>query len=669
MYTPQPLKKRRRKIDITQGAPKQGGFKRGYQSFVSDSRMPIDALADLTNMTLDQDNLPRPRPSLVLMGEQPLGTVIGASTFIKIVSGLPEKWDIQMQVIAGVGKIHVRKDGEAWVAATGVNTYSSTAIVNFCQTNDRVYVSNGVDAMSYYDIDLGETREYTALSAPGVPTATGTGLTGTNYTYYYRITANNAVGETNASVADSEQVSTPRDSWVAATQYITITWSAVIGAVSYSIYAGDVAGNEQLLTTTTGVTFKDDGTLRLNTFVRAPSGNSTEGPKLSYMINKDGQLYGLGDTDNPSYLWFDGGAGGTGDFSPFNGGGNASINPGGDTIPVSVKSYRTGKGDPAITILSRGVAGAGKMHHFVFTQTVFDNELLQVPNVQEANGQAGTVSAEAVVEYDNSLHYPTGQDFRSTGTLANLQNILSSKSTANDIQPDARRLRLSAMDKSVGLVYENQIFWALPVNSDENNQIWVKDMARRGIWIMPWTINAKFMWLSENNITGQISHCVYDGTNVLEFSRSVATQDNGIAFTTRTAHEGLVWDDNGMTMAAIQEQRFKLLQPSGAIQFNVFGLDEDGAVNTLASETFTQISSFTGWNSMEYSDDDPLSLYSDDVGMVDYVAQAVRVVTLEVDETLNQLGWEVITNTVGCDFFLSTAHTNGIRIDNLYFGS
>ena len=179
MYTLRPVAaKRRRRIDITQGAPSGGGFKRGYQSYVTDSRMPLDALADLTNSTLDQDNLPRPRPSLVEYGSQPLGTGLGFSTFIKIASGQPEKWDISMQVIAGVGKVHVRKDGGAWVAATGTNTFDGTTVASFCQSGNRVYVSNGVDNMTYYNIATGATVEYSALSTPATPTATGTGLVG-----------------------------------------------------------------------------------------------------------------------------------------------------------------------------------------------------------------------------------------------------------------------------------------------------------------------------------------------------------------------------------------------------------------------------------------------------------------------------------------------------------
>jgi hypothetical protein len=672
MFVPEQIKKKRKQVSITQGDPSGQGWKRGYQSFVTDSRTPLDALSDLTNATLDQDNLPRPRPSLVLMGEQPLGPILGVGTFIKIESGSPVKYDISMQDISGTGKIHTRKDGETWVAAGGAgNSYSDTATVNFCQSGNRVYISNGTDAMSYYDIATDAIVVYTALSTPSTPTATQTSLTGSNFTYYYRITANNEVGESAASTADSEDVLLARDSWATdGSDYITVTWSAVSGATSYNIYVGTTTGEEKYLASVdNGLTFRDDGTLQPNPFVRAPAGNSTEGPVLTYMWNKDGQLYGVGDQSNPDYLWYDGGSTAVGDFSPFNGGGNVGINSGGDTVPTAVRSFRTGKGDPAVTILSRGVAGAGKMHHLVFTTSTFDDQVINIPNIQEANGQAGTVSPEAVVEADNSLWYPTGQDFKSTGTQANIQNILSTNSVANDILPDVQRLNLSAMHKAQGLVFENKIYWALPVSTSENSQIWVKDLSRKGIWIMPWTISAKFMWLSENNTTGKISHCIYDGTNILEFSRSVATQDNGTAFNTRVAHEGLVWEDSGMTMAAIQEQRFKLLQPSGEITINSFGLNEDGATDTLATESYQQTASFTSWGEMEYSNDEPISEYSADVGSIDFTSTGIAVVTLEIDETVNQLGWEVVTDQTDCDYYLSTTHTKGIAIPDTFFGS
>jgi len=670
MFQPQAIQRRRREINLTQGSPENRGWGKGYQSFVTDSRTPLDALSDLTNATLDQDNLPRPRPSLILMGAQPLGTALGFSTYINTTTGTPVKFDISMQVIAGVGVIHTRKDGATWVAATGVgNSYSSTAIVNFCQSGKRVYISNGVNKMSYFNIATSTIVVYTALTTPSTPSAVQTGLAGSNYNYRYRVSANNAVGESAASIAITQLVVLPRESWTPASQFITVTWSLVSGAVSYNLYVGTVDGEEKLLVTTTSLTFRDDATINPNPFVRAPSGNSTDGPILTQMWNKDGQLYGVGDINNLDYLWYDGGSGATGDFSPFNGGGNVGINSGGDTIPTAVRTYRTGRGEPALTVLSRGVAGVGKMHHVVFTSTVFDGTTINVPNVNEANGQSGTVSARAVIEVDNDLLYPTGQDFKSTGTAENVQNILSTRSIANDILPDVQRLNLAAMDKSCGLLYENKAYWSLPVGSAQNNQIWVKDMSRRGIWIMPWTIRADFMWLSENNVTGKVSHCIYDGTNVLEFTRSVAHQDNGVAFRSRVAHEGMVWSGSGMTMAAIQEQRFKLLQPAGAIQINSFGLNEDGAVDTLASSTYTQATSLTAYGQMMHSDGAFPALHSGDVGPIDFTSTGVAVVTLEIDETVNQLGWEIIGEAVDIDYILSTTHTNGVEIPRSYFGS
>jgi hypothetical protein len=673
MFSPKPSNDRVKTLNIVQGSPDQGGFKRGYQSFVTDSRMPHDGLADLTNATLDQDNLPRPRESLVLFGEQPLGSLLGVGTFIKVVAGVPEKWDISMQVIGGVGKVCVRKDGETWIAIVdGDNSYSATAIVNFCQTNKRVYISNGVNTMSYYDVDGGTIEKYNALLAPSTPTATGTGLTGAVFTYHYRITSNNRVGESAASVAGDVSVVISRDYWAPATQYVTVTWSAVAGAESYNIYVGTVAGEEQYLSSTVGLSFKDDGVAGIagasNSFKLAPPSDTTTGPTLKSMWNSNGQIYGVGDATNPERLWYDGGTGSSGAFTAFHNGGYVEINPGGDTTPVAVRSFRTGKGDPVVTVLSRGIGGTGKMHHITMGTLTFDGQSYAYPNVAEANGQAGTVSSRAVLECNNSLWYPTGQDFKSTGTSANIQNILSTNSISNDIIPDVRKLNLSAMDEACGLVYESKLYWSLPVSASENNQIWVKDLSRKGIWIMPWIISAKFMWLSEDNDSGDISFCIYNGTNILKFSRSVATQDNGIPFNTRVAHEGLVWGDSGMTMAAIQDMRFKLLQPSGTIKINTFGLDEDGETNTLAVDTFTQTSSFTAWGQMNWSDGELPSMWSADIGVINFTSTAIQVVLLEVDETLNQVGWEIITDTAGCDYYLSSVLTRGIEIQNSYFG-
>ena len=66
----------------------------------------------------------------------------------------------------------------------------------------------------------------------------------------------------------------------------------------------------------------------------------------------------------------------------------------------------------------------------------------------------------------------------------------------------------------------------------------------------------------------------------------------------------------------------------------------ESAVNTLASETFTHkciIGSQHGGHLL-WSDGELPSMYSDDVGEIDFTSQTIGVVPLEIDKTVNQLG-------------------------------
>jgi len=118
----------------------------------------------------------------------------------------------------------------------------------------------------------------------------------------------------------------------------------------------------------------------------------------------------------------------------------------------------------------------------------------------------------------------------------------------------------------------------------------------------------------------------------------------------------------------LDSNKVKLLQPSGSITINAFGLDEDGQVDTLASDTYTQTASFTGWGQLLWSDGELPSLWSGDVGVIDFTSMQIAVVLLEIDETLNQLGWEVTSDTSGVDYLLSTVNTRGIEVPRSYFG-
>ena len=273
-------KSNRRKIDIHQTS-----FPKGYISTFAASRRPIDSLSDMTNMEIVQDNIVRPRPPLVRYGTQPAYSIIGRGSYkYNGVRGL-----LFMMVVAGVGKIYRQNDGGSFTVIGGANTYDDEAWAGFAQSQNRVYVYNGVDNLSYIDLTTMQTVEYTSLNTPAAPTVSpAAGLTsGTRYlNYYYKVTANNAVGESTASSASSAaNVNTIRDSWTAANS-VTVSWSSVSGATSYTLYGGNNPNRLYEIVTLANLAtlqYVDDGSLTLNPSKLAPSSNSTEGAVLTWL--------------------------------------------------------------------------------------------------------------------------------------------------------------------------------------------------------------------------------------------------------------------------------------------------------------------------------------------------------------------------------------------------
>ena len=662
MATYQRQRSRRTKKARTVINVHQNKFPKGYISTYPDSRRPTDSLSDCTNIEITLDNTPRPRPPLVRYGEQPTNTIIGRGNFRY--NG--QRGMLFMMNVGGVGKVFYQINGGAFTLVGG--TYDVTADwAMFQQSNGRVYIYNSKNNLSYIDLATWTIQTYTSLATPVISSVVKGGLTGTAYTQYYRISANNAVGESIASVVGSVTIGKVRDNWApntsgTPTDYIDISWGAVPGATSYTVYTGDTALVCEELTTVTGTSFRDDGMLATNFSNLAPEGNSTAGAIFKWMYNdtKNGQIFGIDLNNNLYYS-----APGTGDFSAYNGGGSVGIDVNGDTILNYVDGFRTGKGDPVITVSSRGAAGKGKLNHVTFESLTIGDQILYYPNIFEANGQSGTYSARATIKARDALWYPTGQGFKSTGTSQNIVNILTTNSIAQVIQPDVDKINLGALDKAVGLEHQDRLYWALPVGSSENSEIWYLDLARKNLWVLRWPIAVKDMWLYEDS-SGTTHFCVLTGNKILEFTRAgaVTTQDDGVPFRTRLAFSSLVWDEDGITLATIRNQYIKLLQPKGRIVANAYGLSKKGLTDSVGSDNFITETSFTGIGEWDFSGD---YMYGDDVGEIDTFGKSLAVLRIKPKGLLNQLDWEVITEEENCDYFLSTVNTRGVGHQNLIY--
>lgn len=788
MFQPKPVKTDKKFVSVA-----QANFPKGYISTLSDSRMPLDGLASMVNMWLEQDSVPRPRPPFNPYGQPYLGPCHGADKFNKFVSGSPQYWEISMQNIpvnavqtvsiantptggtftltlsghttsalnwdatatnvrsalealpnVGTGNVAtvggalpgiaititfqgalantdiatltstdsfsggsdpashitvvdtggpvatvcVRKDGESWDQVTDGSpvydlnawtTFTQGAAINTDGTEDiRVYVNNGVNNMSYYDVTSGDIVQYIGLDTPDTPTLDETGLSGSNFTQYYVVTANDAGGESAPSTAATQAISTERAYWDPTSENIVVTWDAVTDATSYSLYTGDIPEQLYFLATVSGLTFTDNGSIATNLYKSAPVSDSSSGPILDTMVNVDNQLFGCGDPNNPNYLWYSGQAYHFGDFS-FNpqGGGYALIDYGGDTVPTAPFAFQDGKGNPVVSILTYGQAGRGKLLHFTTTTQTVGTTTLTFPDIYEASSKDGSPSPRGIALYNNNAYYCTGVQFKTTGIKPNIINILSTDTIFNQGLPDLQTLTLSALDQSCSLEYLGKIYFFLPVNgSTTNNQCWILDLTRGGLWILEWPINVQAAWLYEDNSGNPHFLTLQDGICLeLDLLRtSIPTQDNGVAFSTTLASGSMVFDKGGVAMFSSYYTYFKFLYPLGIINVDISGITEDapntstllvsGSVDAEGSE------SRGGYGQMLYSNPTanlPIT-YSGDIGTITQVADTINVLDLEVDAIVNQQSWEITTNEANCDYLLSSVTTTGYTIPRLYVG-
>lgn len=644
---------------------RQTKFPKGYISTIDNSRRPTDSFSDLTNMEIVQDNIARPRPPLVRYGTQPTNTVIGRG-HIKY-NGTRSL--LFMQNVGGVGKLYKQSDGGTFNLIGG--SYDSSAWASCVQSKGKAYIFNGVNNLTYVTLSTDTISTYTALATPTISSVVKSGMAGTTFTHYYRVSANNDVGESIASAAVSVTSGKVRDAWIDGTDYNTITWSAVAGATSYTIYYGDTSTTLNELYSVGGngtVSFIDYGTLAVNPFKLAPEGNSTEGAVFTWMYvdTKNSQIFGV-TADNKLYF----SAAGTGDFSPYNGGGWVTIDEDGATTLNFVDGFRNGKGDAVLTVSARGAAGKGKLFHVSFETLTIGDQAIVYPNVYEANGQAGTYAPRATIKERDSLHYPTGTDFKSTGTSQNVLNILTTNNISQVIEPDVDNISLQYLHKAVGLSYKDRLYFALPVGSSENNEIWIYDLSRKGLWVLRWLVPAKDMWLYEDS-NGATHFCVLVNNTILEFTRAGARahQDDGVSWSSRAAFQSLVWDEGGLSLGKIRRQYFKFLTPSGTINVNATGLTKRGVQQSVGSDSFFTSVTPTGYGIWTYSEktgDDIVGghQYGDDPGSISTYGKSVAVLEIKPKGLLAQLDWEVTADSVGTDYLLSAVITKGQALDDL----
>lgn len=629
-----------------------------------DSRRIVDdALKSSANMVLEQNGIVRPRPSLTKYGPEPMGEIIGELFECKVMSGTTATFYlVSMQIVNNDAYIcYCKGEDNSWTRIT-TKAYSKTAPAHYVHIGDKILVMNGVDPLSYIDLANWTITSFTKLSDPSsAPTLTAAGLSGTGFLVYYAITANSTVGETAVSSSASVAMDTPRTGWDSSSQSVTISWSAITDATGYNVYIGNATDGEgdpmmyllQANINPTITSFKDDGSQAIDISRPAPKYNSTAGPKATRGTVVNGRVWLVGDTDNPYYVWYGGDYGHEIDFSPSgNGGGYIPVASGTKEIPIAIMPFRRGTGDSTVVVLTQGSNGSGRRFQISSSTISYGGESVVVWAPSEDSGRDGTDSPDAVVIYNNSLLYPSRDGFKTTGTMPSLQNILSTRTISETIKDQVSLLKNSAMKNAVGLAYEGNIYWALPVGGTENNRVWVYSPDQKGAWMTSWYLDIKWMTLYNDN-NGNTHFLLYrsDG-KIYELDRTTATSDSGTPFETDLSSGIVQFSKDSREWARLIQIVFTFLNPKGEIAIEVEAMTEDGDMKYKQSITpiagqiavgWSQIVNvtprMTAWSLVSAPQESPRE-YADAI--------------VEIDEDCQWFSYSIHTAKSGTDYKLSS---------------
>lgn len=440
----------------------------GLNTFQDETLLKDSELSEAKNIILDIDGI-APRPGTTVYNTTDAGGRIQGEIGYYKSDGTRE------HLIMCDGRLKKYNSGTGAFDNIGAKVWDTTADVEFVQARDNIYIFNGVDELSYYD---GSTiTTFTALTTPGAPTVTPTGTTGST-DYSYRISAINAVGETLASTATAITNGT---SSLSATNYNSISWSAVSGATQYNVYGRFATGftESYMATVSDGVTYNDKGQDDPSLSILPPEGNTTEGVIGTAGIFGISRLFVFGDPDQPSRLYYGGVGTNIHNFSgSTEGGGWVDVfrNDG-----AQIRAIRPFQGG---VIVWKDNA----IYKFSFTSVVLNEEQVQVPQLEEITHSFGGISQRGTLAVENDIIFPAKKDGRlAFYSLGNQENYAGSVLRTNELSIKVseylRDVDVSSLPQTASF-YFNNIYGCAVTKSGaaNNNRIWCLD-TRFGAWV------------------------------------------------------------------------------------------------------------------------------------------------------------------------------------------
>lgn len=633
-------------------------FRDGVVTLVDPSRLKKTALAQAKNLILVEDGQPTKRP-----GVDWYGVAVPNHAEIDGFDYFDSNGVVHLVVVAGGIVYRSLDNGNTWDACTG-GTTTIGSVANMNQNGAFLYITTGDDDVLRYD---GTTtlQVYTVLTTPAAATIAATGLTGTSFTYYYKISAVNTVGFSAASTVVSKSVGLPRSGWSSSSDYLTLTLPAFQATQTrFDLYFSEDNINFFYLDsiTTPNLVYKDAGAAVPVPSTLAPTDNTTKGPKVEELTNVGVRQYGVRDTTNRYRIWWTGGGSYSGSFSTAYDGGYIDWQPGGKYYPVKVVDYRDGKGSPLATVWCDSADGTGCILQISLDTVTIDTISITLPSAYQLPGSRGTNAPGSVVNVLNDYAYYNLLAFYNLGNRVNYAGLLSTDESSGNIRPTVRQINTAGSNKIASVYFEANIYQSVPMGTSTVNNYTMLYNTELKAW-MPEAFTLGFKkflrYTSTEADSSKVNRllCVKPGDSRLSEISKNYTGDYGQAFETSllTGLYQTTRDRFGFQM--VENCMYEFSNPRGVVYLEPLGFDRTKGFKAAKLIPFQAESSVadSGWDTHAWdtvTNDDTTS----DITV--YSESSVKRYT-GVRKELNNIQWHIFTNTIDGNYILRTLQTTG----------
>lgn len=433
------------------------GLLGGLNVFQDETLIKDSELTDARNILLSVDGI-EPRP-----GTNRVGGDGGGS---KVYGGVGFYMAIGTRQFLRMQNGQLKSGLTTPTAVSGTNSYNATARCQFVVARNKVYLFNGIDPLTMYD---GSTLTvFTAMTTPVGLGISVQGSAGTT-TYSYRISAFNNIGET---LACSSVTTGTGNATLSLSNFNRLTWTATTGATGYNVWGRKATGlGETYITTVYTNTYDDNGEFDQTTSL-PPEANSTAGIICSMGIfGPQQRIFGAGDPNYPSRLYWGGLGSNIGNFSGSTEGGGAV-----DVFKDDGSTIRD------ILPFQGGVIVWKDNAVFKFSFTSSGD-----PQIEEITRSFGGIAFRGSRHVENDVIFPARKDGRlAFYSLGNQENyagtVLRTNELSIKVAPELENVEVSRLNFACSFYYNNIYGCSISdVGSTVNDKTWCLD-TRFGAW-------------------------------------------------------------------------------------------------------------------------------------------------------------------------------------------